>query len=127
MLQEGVRSLWESFAGCSALETITLPDSLELISGNTFAGCTSLKDVFFYANSFSINEQPFVTAIDTCAENPDGSLDMALIQSIALPHEGTALEHLFADCPDVTIHAYRGSMMERYAADHNLRFQALDD
>lgn len=127
VLQEGVRSLWESFAGCSALETITLPDSLELISGNTFAGCTSLKDVFFYANSFSINEQPFVTAIDTCAENPDGSLDMALIQSIALPHEGTALEHLFADCPDVTIHAYRGSMMERYAADHNLRFQALDD
>ena len=74
-----------------------------------------------------VNEQPFVTAIDTCAENPDGSLDMALIQSIALPHEGTALEHLFADCPDVTIHAYRGSMMERYAADHNLRFQALDD
>ncbi len=46
-LQEGVRSLWQGFAGGSALETITLPESLELISSNTFAGCTSLKDVFF--------------------------------------------------------------------------------
>ena len=126
-LQEGVRSLWESFAGCTALETVTLPESLELVSGNTFGGCTSLKDVFFYANSFAINERPFVSSIDTCAENPDGSLDTGLIQSIPLPHGGAALEHLFADSPDVTIHAYRGSMMEQYAADHNLHFQALDD
>lgn len=126
-LQEGVRSLWESFAGCSALETVTLPKSLEIISGNTFAGCTSLKDVTFYADYFAINKQPFVAAINMCADNPDGTMNVGNTQSILLPHNGGALEQLFADCPDVTIHAHEGSMMEQYAAAHNLRFQALED
>lgn len=126
-LQEGVRSMWESFAGCSSLETVTIPSSLEIITKNTFAGCGALKDVTFYADEFTINEDPFVTALLMTAENEDGTLRVGEIQEIALPHEGKALEHLFSDCPEVTIHAHKGSFMERYAEQYGLKFEALEE
>lgn len=40
-----VRQLHETFKDCSRLQSITLPDSLQRIGRNTFAGCTSLRDV----------------------------------------------------------------------------------
>ena len=124
-LQEGVRSMWESFAGCSSLETVTIPASLEIISQNTFAGCSSLKDVTIYADDFIINDEPFVTSLNTYEENGDGTLRVGEIRGIALPHEGRALEHLFSDCPEVTIHAHEGSCMEQYARQHGLKFEVL--
>ena len=126
-LQEGVRSMWESFAGCSSLESVTIPDSLEIITQNTFGGCTSLKDVTFYADDFIINENPFVTSISVYEENGDGTMKVGAVQEIALPHEGKALEHLFSDCPEVTIHAHKGSYMERYVKQYGLKFEALEE
>lgn len=126
-MQEGVRSLWESFAGCSALETVTIPASLEIMTQNTFAGCSSLKDVTFYADDFVINKLPFVKQINTYKENEDGTLVIGEVQSIMLPHDGEALDHLFADCPDVTIHAHKGSKMEQYAYEYGLKFEALNE
>lgn len=125
-IQRGVRSLWESFAGCSALETVTIPDSLEIISQNTFAGCTELKEVTFYADQFEINEKPYVTSIKTYAENADGTLNINEMQSIELPNGGAALDNLFADCPSVTIRAHSGSKMEQYAKTYGLNFEILD-
>lgn len=126
-LQEGVRSMWESFAGCSSLESVTIPGSLEIISQNTFAGCSSLKDVTVYADDFIINEKPFVTSVSVYEENGDGTLKTGEIREISLPHEGKALEHLFSDCPKVTIHAHKGSRMEQYAQQYGLKFEALEE
>lgn len=126
-MREGVRSLWESFAGCSALETVTIPASLEIMTQNTFAGCSSLKDITFYADDFTINTLPFVKRINTYKENEDGTLIVGEVQSIMLPHDGEALDHLFADCPDVTIHARKGSKMEQYAFEYGLKFEALNE
>lgn len=126
-LQEGVRSMWESFAGCSSLESVTIPGSLEIITKNTFAGCVSLKDVTVYADNFIINEEPLVTKLSVYEENRDGTLRVGEVREIALPHEGKALEHLFSDCPDVTIHAHKGSYMEDYAGQHGLKFVALEE
>ena len=44
-----------------------------------------------------------------------------------LLHEGKTLEHHFSDCPKVTIHAYKGSCMERYADKYNIKFEALEE
>ena len=42
---EGVTHLSATFAGLTALTSVTLPQSLTSISAETFAGCTSLKSV----------------------------------------------------------------------------------
>lgn len=36
----------DTFAGCTALTAITLPDGAESIGDKAFSGCTALTDVF---------------------------------------------------------------------------------
>lgn len=119
IVENGICSIWESFAGCEKLEEVTLPESLEIITQYTFAGCTSLRDVTIYADDFIINEKPMVTKINEyrCGE-----------AAVEIPLEGAygSMEHLFSSCPDVTIHAHAGSKAEEYAKQYGLKFEPLD-
>lgn len=64
-----------AFKGCSKLETLTLPASVEYIYQNAFANCTSLTNInvqsttppFLYNNSFSDFSVP-VNVPNGCAE-----------------------------------------------------------
>ena len=45
MRQTGEEDLTGAFEGCTALESIVLPDSVEEIGKNTFKGCSALKSI----------------------------------------------------------------------------------
>lgn len=84
-------------------------------------------NVIFYADDFQINSKPFIKDIRLYKENIDNKLDKEEMVSFVLPHDGMALEHLFEDCPVVTIHAYNGSIMKSYVRKHGLKFEALEE
>lgn len=50
VLEEGVRSLWGTFAECSSLETVVIPSTMNEISRSTFRNCKNLKDVWIYSD-----------------------------------------------------------------------------
>lgn len=117
-VENGICSMWESFAGCENLESVTLPESLEILTQYTFAGCTSLKDVTIYADDFIINEEPMVNKINVYQDGKE-------VEEIPLKEEYGTMEHLFGSCPDVTIHAHAGSKAEEYAKKYHLDFKQL--
>ena len=43
VIPEGVTRIWDGFSGCTKLEAVTLPTTLELIGPNAFANCSSLR------------------------------------------------------------------------------------
>jgi hypothetical protein len=47
------------FDGCTALESVEFPETLNSIGSNAFAGCTALKDVYLPAAANSFNGSPF--------------------------------------------------------------------
>lgn len=117
-LQEGVRSMWGTFKNCSALETVTIPSTVRQISRSTFEGCTSLTDVTILSMDtdldYRLNDVGFAVMYDV------GESEVIHVED---KHSGP--EHLFADCPQVTIHAYEGSTAHAYALEHGLNFEAI--
>lgn len=47
------------FSSCSALESVTLPDSVQIINDSAFSGCTSLTDINFSDKILSIGTDAF--------------------------------------------------------------------
>ena len=60
-----------AFAGCTNLETVTLPDSYEKIDDGMFSGCTSLKSFAFGENIKTIGDYAFANAGLTSIIIPD--------------------------------------------------------
>ncbi|MCL2157556.1 MAG: leucine-rich repeat domain-containing protein [Methanobrevibacter sp.] len=59
VLPEGVTELQSGFMRCSNLETIILPNSLEIIPQMAFQGCISLKSLVLPKNLKSLGEMAF--------------------------------------------------------------------
>ncbi len=57
-LSEGLEEIRDAFTGCTKITTVTIPNSVKLISGSVFYGCTSLKNVTFN-NSADIDFQSY--------------------------------------------------------------------
>ena len=98
IFRDGLRTIWGTFAGCSELETVTIPTSATQISRSTFAGCEKLHDVWIYADSVEMDYIAFVR------------------------EQGM---HLFADSPNLTVHAHRGSNAHIYAETHGIKFEEI--
>lgn len=122
VLEEGVKTLWGTFAQCPALETVVIPSTMEQISRSTFHGCVSLKDVWIYSENVNLDyvwpAVYHVSEIDV----QEGEL-ISTKESLESTYDETPL--LFADCPDVTIHGYPGSTAEAYAAEHGINFERI--
>ena len=53
-------SLWkDAFANCASLESVALPDSLEIISDRLFSGCSNLKEISIPSGVSSIGKFAF--------------------------------------------------------------------
>ena len=114
-LENGVRNVWCAFSQCRSLRTVVLPESVRQISRATFDGCAALEDVWIYAREADLDFQ-----LD--------SFSVALADGV-VPIEGgdLSIPHLFASCPEVTLHGYAGSTAEAYAARYGLRFEAIPE
>ena len=97
---EGIRTIEGSFAGCTELETVTIPDGVNKLSRSTFNGCGSLRDVWIYSDKIDL---------DYISDNTKKK------------------GYLFADSPNLTIHARKASSSHVYASLHNINFDAIPD
>ena len=95
---DGIRTIWGTFAGCTNLETVKIPSSVNQISRSAFTGCVNLRDVWIYSDE---TELDYVS--DVTKSNP----------------------YLFSDSPNLTIHAHRGSSSHVYASLHNIKFEEI--
>ncbi|NLI21630.1 MAG: leucine-rich repeat protein [Clostridiales bacterium] len=114
-LEEGVRNVWCAFSQCPNLQTVVLPQSVRQVSRATFDGCAALRDVWIYAREADLDFE-----LD--------SFSVGLVEGV-VPIEGgdLSIPHLFASCPEVTLHGYAGSTAEEYAARYGLRFEPIPE
>ena len=115
--EEGVRALWGTFAGCDALTTVILPESLQQVSRSTFRGCSSLRDVWIYSMDVDLDFSRASIKYTVWNGEDQSATDLYLEQENPAP--------LFADCPNVTIHGYPGSTAEAYAREYGIPFEPI--
>ena len=121
-LNEGVRTLWGTFAECDALETVIIPASMRQISRSAFMNCSSLKDVWIYSDNVSLD------FMWTGLQHIDYyGLENGKVNFSSLVLESENNTPLFMDSPDLTIHAHRGSSAHLYAIRKNIKFEAIPD
>lgn len=125
IIEEGVRTLWGTFAKCEALRSVIIPSSLEQISRSTFMECKNLQDIWIYSDNIELDYVGFGGLSSRHIEHygiRDGHVSSNLV--FLESDNNTAL---FTDCPNLTIHAHRGSSAHLYATTHNIKFSAIPD
>ncbi|MGD9679352.1 MAG: leucine-rich repeat protein, partial [Vulcanibacillus sp.] len=60
-----------AFENCSALQSINLPDALELLAGRAFKNCTSLQNIILPSGLTAINSDTFMGANLTAVHIPN--------------------------------------------------------
>ena len=116
VIGEGVNTLEGTFAECDSLESVIIPSSMRQITHSTFKGCKSLRDVWIYSDNAELDAYAFAIIHGSYSTMNE---DMR----IYLNHDRD--KHLFSDCPNVTIHAHKGSTSHQYAMKHNIKFEEI--
>ncbi|MBQ3574183.1 MAG: leucine-rich repeat protein, partial [Clostridia bacterium] len=130
-LPEGDISLCCIFAGCRQLETVILPESVKSLPFCSFAGCTSLKDVWIYSRELELEYETSVSHFHYELEkyyDPDfEAYDGTDLWTSILHTWETHLPHPFADSPSLTIHGYAGSDVEAFCSEWGLNFEPIPE
>lgn len=99
------------FAGCTSLESVDLTSVISIgtvYNGNSFSGCTSLKDVTFGDNLSKMYSDSFANTGVECITLPEGITyisyrvfkDCPNLTTVVLPNTLTSIyEGAFAGCP----------------------------
>ncbi|EWM54726.1 leucine-rich repeat protein [Ruminococcus flavefaciens] len=108
-LQNGFTLTWDTFKGCSSLETVTLPNSLKRLGGGTFDGCVKLKSVTIPSSVYSLEKNAFK--------------DCTSIQSVSIPSSVTDFgEAIFDGCTSLNNINISGiSVFESLILNHSLK------
>ena len=91
----------EAFAGCSSLETFTVPGSIYNIYSNAFADCTSLKTLYLSRDVYGYGENAFAGCIaltDVYTEKTEEEWE-----NNSEPGGGAKVDP-FENLPNVTVH-----------------------
>ncbi len=125
-----------AFAGCENLTEITIPDSVAGIEENAFYSCESLTEITIPDSVTSIGDFAFafceslteITIPDSITILEDSTFIFCTsLTKITIPDSVTSIgNRAFAGCTDVTIYGYTGSAAEKYAAEKEFTFIALD-
>lgn len=116
VIHEGVNLLEGTFAECDSLESVIIPSTMKQITYSTFKGCKNLKDIWIYSDNAELDA--YALAVIHADYKPFGESSR-----IYLNHDKNS--HLFSDCPDVIIHAHKGSSSHKYALKHKIRFEEI--
>lgn len=120
-VEEGVRTLWGTFAQCEALEEVILPKSIDQISLSTFQGCANLRDAWIYSDDADLDSiYPGVSHFEfegLLGEDPQGER--------LFPELNNNTDYLFSDSPKLTLHGYRGSSAQIYAQEHGIPYEEI--
>ena len=108
-----------AFANCTSLTSVTFPNSVKEIGCEAFSNCTNLKSVLIGDDINYLWYHAFYGCTNL--------LDVTILVN-TIPDEGIFLyDDVFEDCPNLTIHGYKNSVVEEYANDNRLKFVALEE
>ena len=93
IISDGVTNIGQlAFAGCSSLEEIHFPNSLEHIRGGAFEGCSSLKEVTIPNSVTTIEHVPFAGCSSLTEINVDaGNNDYSSVDGVLFNKDQTTL------------------------------------
>ncbi len=103
-----------AFDGCSSLRSINIPENITAIQGYTFRNCVSLKQLVLSKNIVNIERSSF----ENCT-----LLDKIIIYDKVY----YIADDAFDGCDKLTIYGIKGSYAEQYANKHNIPFEVLDE
>ncbi|MBR5287829.1 MAG: leucine-rich repeat protein [Clostridia bacterium] len=112
---EGCRLIIDTFRGCTALETLSLPSTVSAIRTYDFEGCASLKDVYIYNRAAVIY-----------TDKTNYSLDWAP-KTLTESQKESCMHPFMDSAQTVTIHGYPGSTAQMYAEAFGLRFEPIEE
>lgn len=111
-----------AFYGCTALESITVPESVDVIHENTFNGCTSLKSVNLPDSVWSIGHKAFAgcTALESFTVPESTSViqfssfaNCTSLKSITVPTKVIQIEsYAFSGCTALADVYYGGTQAQ---------------
>ncbi len=116
VIHEGVNTLEGTFVECDSLESVMIPSSMKQITHSTFKGCKALRDVWIYSDNVELDAYAFALL---------HANHKALGEGTRIYLQQNKKLHLFSDCPNVTIHAHKGSSSHQYALKHNIKFEEI--
>ena len=115
-IPDSVTSIEDSaFSYCHNLTSITIPDSVTSIGRGAFIGCSRLQSITIPDSVTSIGKEVFVG----CSS----------LTSITIPDSVTSIGNdAFSGCSsNLTIKGYKDSYAEKYAKEHNIKFEIYDE
>ena len=132
-----------AFSGCNGLTSITIPNSVICIDYSVFFDCTGLKSVYIPASVTNIDDDAFACCTSLSSINIPASVtsigeyafgNCISLKNIVIPSSVTSIgEYAFGylygtmdRIEDFIIYGYRGSEAEKYAAENDFVFIALD-
>lgn len=100
-----------SFANCSHLTDVIIPETVKTIQDGAFFRCAGLTEIVL---------RPGVTSIDLCA-----FAECLNLTDVYIPKSVVQMsDFIFRDSPKITIHGYPGTCAEKYAKKNNIPFIA---
>ena len=102
----------EEFTGNFLLESVTIPESVKHIGEHAFANCKNLSEVIISDNVFNID----CGAFSNCES----------LGEIFIPNSVTNIgADAFYGCKNLTIRAFKGSYVKRYALENEIPFEEI--
>lgn len=102
-----------TYAGCSALSSVYLPNGIKKIDKAAFKGCSSLTSIIISGYATSIEAQAFA--------------DCTLLKSITIFNYVEKIDDTaFTNCPAVTIYGYHYTYAEAFAQENSIPFADID-
>ena len=95
---------WNTFYGCSSLQSIQLPESLTTIDGSAFNGCSSLKEITIPAGVTKINGGAFNSCSSLQYIRIEATTPPTLASTSAIPSTIGAIY-----VPDESVTAYQAA------------------
>lgn len=127
----------ETFFGCESLESITLPDVVN-IGESAFAHCTSLKNIVIPESvEFGIDDSAFLNCTSLRKVTINGNvqqigsavfMNCESLRSINIPASVEAIGNdVFEFCDNVTIMCYENSYAHEYAKTNGINYSLISD
>ncbi len=90
-----------AFFGCSAMNSITIPNSVTTIGNNAFSGCSNINEIHYHGNILEWCEKSWNTYI--ISSNYKLYIENELISNLIIPNGVTSIgEWAFSNCMSLT-------------------------
>lgn len=118
----------EAFSDCTKLTTVQLPSKITAIPDSCFDNASSLTGISIPSGVTSIGANAFRNCLSMkSAEGTETVKNKNLDDYKPIPGSVTAVaDGAFANCPELVVSCFKGSVVETYAIKNTIKYESLD-